>query len=82
MTGCPDDLLIQRLNEEQNYYSDIAFMDQAKMQFETDEEYKNALQLSKQKVDEEIAESEYRLNVYKQAMADDRWIVWLYPLQR
>ena len=66
-----DDIQIQKLTQEQNYFSDINLMDQAKLQFQNDEDYRDMLQMSEQKVQTEINESEYRLQVYEQAMADE-----------
>ena len=64
------ELQIQKLNEDQNYWNETAVMDQARMQLGSDEEYAKALQLSQQRIKEEIADSQYRLDVYVQAEND------------
>jgi hypothetical protein len=65
-----DKQLIQKLNEEQDFHSETQFMDLARLQIDSDEDYQDMLLDSEQRVLTQQNEDEWELDVYNRAMAD------------
>jgi hypothetical protein len=68
-----DELMLQQMEQQNDFQNETQLMDLARLTFESDEEYQNALQMSQQKIDEQIADDRWELSVYDRMQNDKAW---------
>ena len=65
-----DSLMIRQLQENQQFANDTQVADLARLTFESDEDYRNILQASNQRMQQKQKELEWQLDTFNQALKD------------